>query len=66
MAWLLTALSLTGIVLNIYKRPVCFAIWSVTNVGWMWYDWRIGAYEQAALFAVYLVLSLWGLWKWMK
>jgi len=64
--WFITALSLVGVVLNIYKRSECFAIWAVTNTAWMVYDYRLGAHSQAALFAMYLILALWGLWKWSR
>jgi len=62
--WIVTILSLTGVVLNIYKRKECFAVWAVTNVAWMIYDVRLGAYPQAFMFFVYLLLSLWGLYRW--
>ena len=64
--WLVTAASLAGVVMNIYKYPMCFAVWCGTNLAWMVYDIRIGAYPQAAMFFVYLVTSVWGLWKWTR
>ena len=64
--WLITILSLIGVVLNIYKRQECFIIWSVTNLAWMIYDWNKGLKEQAVLFGVYLILALWGLYTWQK
>ncbi len=64
--WLVSALSLTGVVLNIYHRRECFVIWALTNGVWVVYDWKIGAYEQAALFGVYWLLAIWGLIKWKK
>ena len=62
--WIVTLLSLTGVVLNIHKRRECYLVWLVTNLSWMIYDWMIGAWEQSALFAVYLILSVWGFVKW--
>jgi nicotinamide riboside transporter PnuC len=62
--WVVTGLSLIGVVLNIYKRKECFLIWAVTNFAWMVYDWQIKAYEQATLFGVYFILAIWGLVKW--
>ena len=62
--WIITALSITGIILNIKKHAACYVIWSITNVSWMIYDIRIGAYPQAFMFAVYLCLSVWGLFAW--
>ncbi|MBI4708223.1 MAG: hypothetical protein HY761_09935 [Candidatus Omnitrophica bacterium] len=64
MSWILVALSLFGVVLNIYKRKECFYIWGITNAGWAIYDFMIGAVAQGALFSVYFVLAIWGIWKW--
>lgn len=61
--WLLTALSITGTVLVVRKRALGFALWTLSNVGWIWVDYRAGLTEQAVLFAAYLALSLWGLWE---
>jgi nicotinamide riboside transporter PnuC len=64
MEWLLVAISLIGVLLNIYKSRWGFACWIVSNAGWMVIDYREGIYSQAALFAVYFVLAVWGIGKW--
>jgi nicotinamide riboside transporter PnuC len=64
VTWLLTLASVIGVIANIYKRQWCFAIWAVTNAAWMVIDYRAGLPEQSALFAVYFILAIWGLWKW--
>ena len=64
--WIITALSIVGVVLNVHKRKECFIIWAFTNAAWAVYDWHIGALEQAALFAVYFGLSVYGLIKWRR
>lgn len=64
--WVITALSLIGVVLNIYKRKECFIIWGFTNAVWCVYDYRIGAVEQSVLFFVYFCLAIWGLVQWDK
>jgi nicotinamide mononucleotide transporter len=64
MTWALTILSIVGVILNIYKNKWCFIIWAATNLAWMIVDYRYEIYSQAALQAVYLVLAVWGLWKW--
>lgn len=58
--------SVIGVVMNNMKRRECFVIWIATNTVWMVYDWRIGARAQAAMFALYLVLSVWGLAMWSR
>lgn len=66
MIWLLTILSIAGVILNIYKNKYCFIIWSVTNFSWMLIDFYKGLPEQGCLFLVYFCLAIWGLWKWKK
>ena len=64
--WLITALSLAGTILNVYKKRVCFIIWVFTNATWCIHDFRIGELEQSSLFAVYFLISIWGVVKWGK
>jgi nicotinamide riboside transporter PnuC len=66
MSWILVILSIAGVILNIYKRKECFVIWGITNLGWAIYDFKIGAYAQGVLFAVYFGLAVWGIIKWRK
>lgn len=64
MMWLLTILSLVGVVLNIKRKRSCFIIWGVTNAAWAAVDLYVGLYAQSALFAVYFVLAIWGFMVW--
>lgn len=66
MMWLLTLLSLIGVVLNIYKKPVCFYIWALTNAIWAVIDWKADLYAQSVLFIIYFLLAVWGILKWSK
>ena len=66
MTWLLTLLSLIGVVLNVKKQRSSFAIWFFTNTFWCIYDWKIGATAQSALFAIYGGLAVWGWLKWRE
>lgn len=62
--WILTALSLIGVVLNIKKQKSCFIIWAGTNASWAAIDFNAGLNAQAALFAIYFCLAIWGLIEW--
>lgn len=61
---ILVVLSLVATYLNVHKKKVCFKIWLGTNLAWVCYDWWIGAVWQAVLFACYVVLAVWGIWRW--
>lgn len=64
LTWGLTVLSIVGVVLNIKHRRSCFYVWALTNASWTVVDWWKGVYAQSALFLVYFVLALYGLWEW--
>ncbi len=66
MTWILASLSLAGTVLNIHKNKYCFALWSLTNTSWSLHNYLIKEYAQSALYAVYMVLAVWGLIKWRR
>jgi len=64
MSWCALILSLSGNVLVIRKRRVGFAYWTLANVFWFADALRRGDCAQAALWAVYLVLAVWGWMSW--
>ena len=64
MIWLLTILSLIGVWLNIKKKRICFAIWTVTNITWCIIDFNAGIPAQACLFAIYTALAIKGWFEW--
>ena len=64
--WPLTIIALMGVVLNIRKDRRCFWLWLFSNGAWSVVDYHHGLYAQSALFAVYFVLSVWGLIEWRR
>ena len=64
--WLVSIAALVGVALNIRKHVACFYVWACTNATWAYVDWTHGLPAQAALMAVYFLLSLWGIWKWTQ
>lgn len=59
-------LSMIGTVLNLKKDWRGFIFWAVANTGLVYNNYRIGQYEQAFMFAIYLVLAVWGLFDWRR
>lgn len=64
MTWILTAGAITGVVLNIKKKRICFYIWAVTNASWAIVDFIMGIPAQGVLFTVYFGLAIWGIIAW--
>lgn len=61
---ILSALSITGAVLNVKKMRSGFAIWILTNGAWVLISVQRGNYSEAVMWATYLALSVWGLFDW--
>lgn len=66
ISYIITAASIIGTIANAYQKRWCFIVWLFTNSFWLVYDIIIGAYSQAILYAVYVVLAVIGLKKWTK
>jgi nicotinamide riboside transporter PnuC len=66
LTWLLTCLSVTGVILNVKKRRLCFVFFVVANMGWIAVNVHKEIYAQAFLFVVYTCLSVWGFVEWTR
>jgi hypothetical protein len=66
LMWMVTLVSMIGVVMNIKKRKESFIIWMFTNFIWAVYDLSIKAYAQSFLFFVYFILAIWGIYEWRK
>ncbi len=66
ICWIATIVALAGTVLNVLKRRMCFALWSLTNVAWLGVDIYNRMYSRAILDFVQLALAIWGLFAWKE
>ena len=64
--WILTVLSLAGTWFNIQKKLASWLIWSVANAGWVVSFALKQMWAEATLFFVYLILSIYGYFKWKR
>jgi len=62
--FVLTLLSLYGVLLNIQKKSSCFIIWAFTNLSWATVDFAADLFWQGILFTVYFGLAVYGLYQW--
>jgi nicotinamide riboside transporter PnuC len=66
LLFIVTLVSICGVILNIYKNNICFVIWIFTNSIWLIVDFWKGIPAQGCLFIVYVLLAIWGLIRWRK
>jgi nicotinamide riboside transporter PnuC len=62
--WILTGLSILGTVFNLQKHVAGWVIWTIANLGWIIIFFQKRMMAEAFLFSVYLVLSVYGIFKW--
>jgi len=68
MNWFVCIIAFTGAVLNVQKKWQGFWCWLISNAWWCWHNIKIEEYEQAITFAIFWLLSAYGLaqWRWPK
>ena len=62
--WILTGLSILGTIYNLQKHVAGWVIWTIANLGWVAIFFSKGMMAEAFLFSVYLLLSIYGIFKW--
>ena len=67
----LTGIAITGVITNIYKLPMCFYLWSVSNLSWATINFlsfkkhkEHNFLWQGILYSVYFFLAVWGILSW--
>ena len=66
ISWVFVTLSLLGNFFVIQKNVLGQWFWTVGNVGWVAFNLYNEAYSQAFLFAVYFMMSVYGIIAWTK
>ena len=64
LTWLWVGLGLTGAGLVAGGHSLAGqAVWVASNAGLLVHNWRIGQRAQALMFAAFLSLAAWGVWR---
>jgi len=66
LTWVIVGLSLIGTLLNVGRRWEGFLFWTVANVAWTVHNVLQQDWPQAALWAVYVLLALAGIFNWLR
>ena len=64
--WIITAISIIGVILNAQKKIGGFYFWMVANFAWVVIDLYTGIFAQAGLFAFYFVMCFYGVHAWKE
>lgn len=64
--WLGTICSTTGILLSMFKRMECWAVWLGGNACWIYYGYCTRQYSIVCLNVMFLFLNVLGYYMWKK
>lgn len=59
-------LSVTGIILNAKKNWLCWLFWLSSNALWVLYFIPKGEWTTVALWSLYSLFNVYGLYSWIK
>ena len=65
-AWVVTIISIIGVILNAQKKISGFYFWMFSNFSWVLIDIHKGIYAQAALFVFYFGMCFYGVYSWKR
>ena len=66
VTWFLTAISLSGTMLNVRKNIMCFYVWLAGDILWCIFDFTSGTYGRSVLDFVQIILSICGIISWKR
>ena len=64
--WLIVLIVVIGAGLNVRRKWQGFIFWLVSNGYWCRHNIVIGEYAQAVIFAMFFLLSVYGIWHWRR
>ena len=64
--WFLTAISLSGTILNVRKNVLCFYIWLIGDILWCTFDFTQRMYGRSLLDFIQIILAICGIISWRK
>jgi nicotinamide riboside transporter PnuC len=65
-SWIATILAITGALLNARKMISGYWVWILSNAIWLVLSLIRKDYAQSVLWAVYIAISSYGIYCWMK
>lgn len=63
---MIVVVALLGVYLNARRKWQGFLFWLVSNAWWCWHNVTIGEHPQAVLFAIFWLVTLYGIYQWRK
>ena len=61
-AWIATIICLTGTVVNVKRKNICFTLWAIGEIMWAAFDYNQGISSRMVLDIVGIILAFAGIW----
>jgi len=64
--WIASGFSILGVVLNAYKIILCWPIWIISNILWIYYTTKNKQYAALVLWITFLLFNIFGWYQWTR
>lgn len=64
VGWVASSISFIGILLNAYKLILCWPVWCVANIFWIYWAYKKKEWSQVFLWIVFTLGNLYGWFLW--
>ena len=64
IGWIATCISLIGIIFNAYKMIICWPIWCVANLFWIYWATKKKEWSQVILWSIFTLANIYGWYMW--
>lgn len=66
LSWFFSVFNIIGTLLNIFKSPYSFLIWTICNMFWIYYDACMFAHSRLLIDIINLMMSTYGFVLWHR
>lgn len=65
ISWIASFISFLGIIFNAYQMVICWPIWCIANLFWIYWAWKKQEWAQVFLWIVFTLANLYGWYVWV-
>ena len=65
ISWIASSFSIAGVFFNAYKLILCWPIWCIANIFWLYYTIKTKQWSQVMVWSIFTISNIyaWYLWS---
>jgi len=66
IGWIASIFSLIGIIFNAYQNIICWPIWCIGNLFWIYWSFKKKEWSQFVLWIIFTIANIYGWYQWLN